>query len=142
MIFILMILTLTMSCAQDNDNVGSPYEVYQEFWTWVDQNYIYFDLKEVDWNEVKSKNESLINENTTEDELFQIMESSLLELKDGHTRLQRNGEKAKNYSFKEGYEVHFDLDVVKQNYVTDSLGAEGFLYWAMLEDNIGYNRYA
>jgi len=138
MIYIFITLAFTISCSQNIDNDNSPSEIYEEFWTWVDQNYIYFDLKEVDWEEVKIKNAALINENTTEDDLFQIMESSLLELRDGHNRLQRKGQSARNHNFKEGYEIHFDLDVIKQEYVVDSLGADGYLYWAMLEDEVGY----
>ncbi len=127
-----------LSCSQLDLERNNQSQLFDEFWTWVDHNYIYFEEKEVDWLEVKNQYESLISENTTDDELFEIFGNALRTLKDTHNRLQRPEGRSAGYDFRDGYEIHFELDLVKRNYVVDSLGADGNLYWAMLNDNVGY----
>lgn len=136
------------SCTQSNLNGNSQQEVFDEFWTWVDENYIYFKEKEVDWDAIKIQYSELINDDITEDELFNLMGDALRTLRDAHNRLERVEGRTPIFNFKDGYNIHFDVDIVKSNYVVDSLGASGFLYWAMLENNVGYvhlsdfNRYS
>lgn len=137
LLVILVIQSLT-SCTQPNLDGNTQQEIFNEFWTWVDQNYIYFEEKEVDWNEVKNQYSTLISDDTSEDELFILMGDALRTLKDTHNRLERAEGRTATFNFRDGYEIHFDVNVIKSNYVTDSIGSSGNLYWAMLEGDVGY----
>ena len=122
----------------DDNAMGDPMSTYEEFWTYVDEHYIFFDLKDIDWEEQKIIAMSQITEQTTEEELFEICNQSLLALRDTHCRLTGPGLKHTPYDFTEGYEVHFSIDNVDDNYIIDSLAQDGALYYGWLPDNIGY----
>jgi len=115
-----------------------PKKLFLEFWEFVDKNYIYFEAKKIDWNKIYLHYSSKIDSSTSEDELFDFMDAAILELKDGHSIIVKDKKIGSQYNIKDGYEIHFDAQLVKNNYVKDSLGQSGNLYWALLEDNIGY----
>lgn len=112
--------------------------LFDEFWTFVDKNYIYFDAKKIDWDVVYQKYSPQLNAQTTEDELFAIMDSAVVELKDAHSLLVKPKKVGTQYNFKHGYDIHFEPTLIKNRYIKDSLGQAGNLYWAMLDNNIGY----
>ncbi len=128
----------TSACSnQDFDDKSQP-DIFEEFWSYVDQHYIYFEIKEVDWTSIKEKYSAQINDDSSDDSLFGVMEAALLELKDGHNRLERSGQLAEKYDYKDGYEIHFDGNVIKDNYMKEAVGVTEYLYWGMVEDNVGY----
>jgi len=130
-----LVFTL-FSCGKAQEN--NAQEIYDEFWTYVDQNYIYFDQKGVDWNEIYDKYSGSINESTTEEELFNLMDASLLELKDAHNIIYSENKRSQQFDFRKGFDIYFSENVVKTNYVKDSIGQLGNLYLAKLNDTIGY----
>lgn len=137
----LSILSISLSLASCTNaplETSDPITVFEEFWTFVDENYIYFDLKEVDWDEVYTQYAGLVTEATSDEELFVIMEEALLELKDNHNRLQNSVRLATSYNVKEGYSVYQSIDLIKEKYIVDSLGTSGNLFWAMLDNEVGY----
>jgi len=122
----------------DSTAMGDPVSTYEEFWTYVDEHYIFFDLKDIEWDEQKMIAMSQITEQTTEEELFEICNQSLLALRDTHCRLTGPGLKHTPYDFTDGYEVHFSIEEVNNYYIIDSLAQDGALYYGWLPDNIGY----
>ena len=120
---------LYTGCAQKT-NTGIQ-ELYKEFWTHVDENYIYFKQKGVNWDAQKVQWLTYLAEQDSQDDLFYAMEQSLLALKDGHNLLRAPSKRAKTYNFRTGYDVHFDLDVVKNNYLQDSV---------TIHDGINYSK--
>lgn len=135
-IITLFVLSIFPSFAQST--TGNAKVLFDEFWTFVDKNYIYFDAKKVDWDAVYQKYSPSINAQTTEDELFAIMDAAVVELKDAHSLLVKPKKVGTQYDFRSGYDIHFDPNLIKSKYIKDSLGQEGNLYWAMLDGNIGY----
>jgi len=111
--------------------------IFDEMWKHVDENYIYFDLKQVDWQEQYSKYGALINDNMSEGVLFQVCLDMLNELKDGHNRLQSRTLNQR-YAFEEDYEIIFDLQVVQNNYLNGVFLKEGNFTYGILDGNIGY----
>lgn len=130
-----------MSCSDELifiDNKESSIQVFEEFWTYVDEHYIYFDVKGVDWSEVKKDYIRQIRDGMTEEELYDLCNAALGELKDSHNRLETPDIYKKSYDIREGYDIHFSLDVVKENYLTDTLKREGYVFSTILKDDIGY----
>jgi len=133
----LLILSYSFpSFAQSTTN--DPKVLFDEFWTFVDKNYIYFDAKKIDWNAVYRKYRPQINAQTTEDELFAIMDAAVVELQDAHSLLVKPKKVGTQYDFRSGYNIHFDPNLIKSKYVKDSLGQEGNLYWALMAGHVGY----
>ncbi len=138
--FSVFTVVFASSCSQDNYpyNDYGPVELYDEFWHHVNDNYIYFPQKNVDWDSVHVVNSSLIDDNSTEEELFSAMEQSLLSLKDGHNFLNAPDRMARSYNFTEGYEVHFDLDLVKNSYLQDYTVERDYFTYGLVDDKTLY----
>ena len=136
----LYILTL---CSCSSSIMGpttenDPYEIYDEFWTYVDENYIFFDLKDIDWDLQREIAMSKISPDITEESLFEVIDASLLALEDNHSRMVGLGRVHTPYNFTAGYDIHFSLDVVEQYYSDGALDESGSLSYGILDSGIGY----
>ena len=72
-------------CAQPVEN--TPRATFDVFWTTFWEHYPYFEMKGVDWNEVRESIGPTISETTTDDELFGILAEAIAPLKDAHTSI-------------------------------------------------------
>ncbi len=129
-----------MSCTDDLMMMNmdhSPTEIFEEFWTYVDQKYIFFDQKGVDWDEVYNTYRRQVTEDMSEDELYNLCHRALLELKDGHNRIQTPEKYIRGYDFKEGYDIHFSIDLLQTKYAKGTFEKSGNLYYTIIDD-IGY----
>lgn len=115
-----------------------PQFIFNEFWTFVDQNYIFFKHKNIDWDSIYLVYSSQLNSNMSEEELFSVCESALLELKDNHNRIKSNFRSGLSYNVQEGFEIHFSLDLVKEKYLLSSFETSGSLTYGILENEISY----
>lgn len=70
--------------------VNSPINNFEKLWRIFDKRYANFDLKKINWNEVYVKYRPLINEKTTNEELFKTACLMLQELNDGHVTIEPN----------------------------------------------------
>lgn len=120
---------------------NTPQAIFEEMWRQVDENYIYFDLKQVDWDLQYDKYASMIRPNMSENALFQVCGDMLQELRDGHNVL-KNKQFRSAYNFREGFEVNFDLNTIKKNYLNNTFETTGFFTYGILANNIGYVHYA
>ena len=64
-----------------------PLENFDYLWNEVDKKYSYFELKNINWNQVKATYRPMLTENSSEEELFSVLASMLNELRDDHTNL-------------------------------------------------------
>ena len=120
---------------------NTPQAVFDEMWRQVDENYIYFDLKQVDWDAQYDKYAPLITADMTEAALFKVCGDMLQELRDGHNVL-KNPTSTSVYNVKEGFEINFDLATIKKNYLDNDFSENGFYTFGILENNIGYVHFA
>jgi len=130
-----------MSCSHDlmqMDNDAGAIDIFDEFWTYVDEHYIYFDLKEVDWDDVYKRSRAELYDGMSADEVFVLCNKALLELKDTHCRLESSERKGVNYDFTQAYDIHFSLKKVNEVYANRSLEQSGFIFHAILPNDIGY----
>ena len=90
LLLIISVLLLT-SCekALFKEDIGSsnPLDNFDYLWNEVDKKYSYFELKNINWEEIKETYRPMLNENSSEVELFSVLASMLNELKDDHTNL-------------------------------------------------------
>ena len=112
--------------------------IFNEFWSFVDERYIFFEQKEVDWDQVRQQYASLVTEDLTDAELFDICNQALLELKDNHCRIAAADQSGTSYNIATGYEVHFSSEVIREQYLSDPLQSSGIIQYAKMDNNIGY----
>jgi uncharacterized protein YktA (UPF0223 family) len=78
--------------SQNNKKLSQPEKDFETFWTTFNDNYAFFKLKEVNWEESYKKYRPLINSKTKEKELITVFEQMVSPLKDGHITISK-GEK-------------------------------------------------
>jgi len=112
--------------------------VYDEFWHHVNENYIYFREKNVDWSEVYEMYGSTLDDLSSEEDLFRAMEGSILELRDTHNRLATTVGNAKVHNYKEGYDIHHSIEVIKTNYIDGSLEQSNIFSHGLIDKETVY----
>ncbi len=131
---------LLCGCAHDDewqqDQVGN----FEALWSIMDQNYCFFDYKDVDWNEVHDRYRRLVSNKMTNRELFDLCGEMLKELKDGHTNLIASHDVSR-YWIWEHYPVNYDERIIDQHYLNFDYKTACGIKYQILPDNFGYMYY-
>ena len=121
----------------------NPKENFEYLWKQCDTKYSYFDLKGVDWNRIHTEYAAKISEGMSNEELFNVLGSMLVELKDDHTNLISNFNISRfgtNYLGQD----NFDWRIITENYIPKDYYMTGpFHHDFLLNTNkeIGYVRF-
>lgn len=145
-LFFLLVVTVTFtSCEKlffENDQASTDPQInFDYLWKTCNEKYAYFDLKQVNWDSVKTIYESRIYEGMPDDSLFQVMAAMLAELKDGHTRLISFFNQSQFSAPYQGQD-NFDWRIIEDHYLFHEFYTSGpFLHKAIDGGNIGYIRF-
>lgn len=128
---------LLSSCIKEE--VNNPINNFEIFWKEFDQKYAQFKVKNIDWNDIYNSYRPLIDEQTTDTELFDIFSEMLKTLNDNHATLFGNGRVFTSGNHHENPMIDFNLDTTITNYVNTprTIGKDKISY-GWLEKNIGY----
>ena len=117
-----------------------PHENFEYLWNECNEKYTYFDLKEVDWNQVKAAYSGKIYPGMSEDSLFKVLGGMLRELKDDHANLVSNFNTS-FYGVEYQAQDNFDWRIIVDNYITPQFYLSGpFAHNFIADDQIGYIR--
>ena len=78
---------LFTGCEKSDEYVASPQENFEALWKILDENYCFFEYKDINWNEVHDRYKTQISDTMNQYVLFDVLGDMLNELKDGHTNL-------------------------------------------------------
>lgn len=144
--YTLGIVALITLCACENlffesDQASTdPQENFDALWKACDEKYSYFDVKNIDWDEVKHQQQTKLYDGMSEDSLFNVLAEMLTILRDDHTNLISNF----NVSF---YGVsnlgpdNFDWRIIEDNYLSDNHYITGpFIHDFIANNEIAYVR--
>ncbi len=109
---------------------------FEVFWKIFQQQYPFFDVRNVDWQAQYDKNRPMIKTDMSDDDLFNVMAGMLLPLNEANACLFST-----TREYCAGMQpVLPDLSYINKNVKkTDSSGyGFGFLWYAKLTDSIGY----
>lgn len=126
------------------DDIASkdPYINFDYLWNEVDKKYAYFQLKQVNWDSIKTVYRSKLYYGITEDTLFTLLGNMLNELRDDHTNLLSPFSTSRYNVFIQG-EDNFEYKIIQKYYIKDSeYTIGGFKHGFINGFNIGYVRYA
>lgn len=121
---------------------ATPQTVFNEVWSQIDEGYVYFDYKSIDWKGVRSKYESFIYNDMSDDSLFQIIGRMLYELKDGHVNLNAGFNRSRNWDWYQDYPANYNASFVEQAYLGKDFDISGPFIHKILQNNVGYIHYA
>lgn len=138
-----IVLMLISSCEymfMQKQPEKSPNAIFEQVWTFADQNYSFFEYKGINWDSIKTVYQSKINENMTEEALFDTLANMLYLLRDGHVNLYSDFNFSRNWQWYLDYPPNFNYDILERNYFK---GNEQFLSSFTMCDfgDVGYIYY-
>ncbi|PKV50699.1 tricorn protease-like protein [Aquimarina sp. MAR_2010_214] len=119
----------------------NPKDNFEYLWNECNEKYSYFDLKNIDWDVVKSKYSAKIYNGMTEDSLFKVLGGMLTELRDDHTNLISNFNVS---TFRVDYlgQDNFDWRIIEDRYLNRDYYITGPFRHNFLDNKeIGYVRF-
>ena len=147
--FVLIVLAFAFtSCERafmEKDEPSNPVNVFDYLWNQVDQQYAFFDVKNIDWDSVREVYRPMVNDNMSNDSLFRVCAAMLNTLQDGHTNLIAGFDVSRNDSvyYKMYAEKNIDENVVLLNYLTVNHHTTGsFMHNAIRNSAVAYIRYS
>lgn len=104
----LIIVMFSVGCKWQEPLVkeSSPKETFDALWKILDERYCFFDLKLTygqSWRDIYYKYLSYIDDSMSEDELFDVLNNMIKELKDGHTNIITPFDYGHNWSWQYFY---------------------------------------
>lgn len=140
-IFLIVFLFFIVSGCEDNMSFNNDTRGnFDALWTILDENYCFFDYKNIDWDAAYKKYSSRVKSDMGNDALFKLMAEMLAELKDGHVNLVASHDMSRYWNWTEDFPVNFDPTILKK-YLGKEYSIAGGLNYNILEDNIGYIYY-
>ena len=127
------------------DEPDNPVNVFDYLWNKVDQQYAFFDVKDVDWDAVYEEYRPKVYDDMTDDSLFRVCAAILNTLQDGHTNLIAPFDVSlpDSLSYQMATESQFDGELVLLNYLTLNGHTTGsFRHNAIRNGEVAYIRYS
>lgn len=113
---------------------------FDYLWERCNESYSFFEYKNIDWQNIKTKYQSKIHDDMSQDSLFRVLASMLLELRDGHANLYSNLN-VSFYPFSKKGPDNFEWRVITDNYLSDNYYITGpFRHDFVANNEIGYIR--
>jgi hypothetical protein len=124
----------------DPDPSNNPVENFDLLWKSVDEKYSFFEFKDIDWNEVRSRYRPQVSMDMSDKELFYLMADMLYELRDGHVNLTSYFDRSRNWDWYLDYPPNFNPIILERNYLgrdfqivgpfeTKVIGNVGYIYY-------------
>ncbi|MDH8701517.1 hypothetical protein M2138_000863 [Dysgonomonadaceae bacterium PH5-43] len=140
-ILVATLCILCNSCLDIEEFKNTPEDNFRALWKVIDENYCFFEYKDIDWDQVYVDYSKQIKPDMSKDSLFYLMDEMLQELKDGHVNIVSAFDLGRYWKWFEDYEDNYYQEIIDKYLGTDYQIAGGFRY-KMLNDSIGYIRYA
>jgi hypothetical protein len=119
-----------------------PTVCFNELWQAINDRYTFFDYKQVNWDSIKAVYQSQVNDDMTEQQLFDVLAKVIGSLRDGHTSLYAPIDTFR-YLFYSGYPMNYDSNFVLTKYlIPNNFKTSESIKYCILNSNIAYMHYA
>ena len=123
------------------DERNTPTNCFNLLWQTVDTHYAFFDLKKIDWQDIKKQYAPRINDKISQDSLYKVLEAMLNELNDGHVNLTTSTQRSHNWRWKQDFPDNYSPNFVAKKYLGTDFQITGPFLHQWLSDSIGYIHY-
>ena len=136
-----------LPCLQEDENPQDARRNFQVFWETFDTHYISFDRKNIDWDSVYQRYASRIDEETSDLELFGMLQGIIDNLDDGHVKLSAPDSIVEAYKSKATSEPRkytildeFELNRRIAEIYVDSLRTynSGIVNYGLIREDVAY----
>lgn len=115
-------------------------EMFNTMWQDIDDNYVFFDQKSLEWDKVKADYSSQISVNMTDEAFFSVLSGVLSTLEDGHASLFAGFNNWNYYDLFLKHPSNFNLSFIQRNYLSQINEIGPFIY-DKINPDIGYIYY-
>jgi hypothetical protein len=144
---LLSIITSVFLCASCSrilvkpNKDASPKACFNQVWQTMNDKFVLFDYKNVNWDSVKTVFEPQVSDNMTDKQLFDLLAKVIGSVRDGHSSLYAPLDTFR-YLFYEGYPKNFDSAFVDAKYCkANNFKESETIKYGILNSNIGYMYY-
>ncbi len=130
------------ACHDIEEYADNPRGNFEALWRILDEHYCFFEEKGIDWDEVYARYSPMISDKMTSEELFIVCADMLAELRDGHTNLSSSFDTSYYKKWWSDYPQNYNERLVEQFYFNFNERRAAGLSYGILQENIGYIRYA
>jgi hypothetical protein len=120
---------------------NNPHVNFNYLWDEVDKKYSYFDLKGVDWDEVRRVYGAMIREDMSEEALFDVLAAMLNELRDDHVNLIAPFN-ISVYNVSLQHPPNFFARTIQEHYLINPRYTGAFVHGFIADGDVGYIRYS
>ena len=110
-------------------------------WEDVQNRYSFFELKDIDWKEIRRTYRPLVKEGMTQQELFDLMADMLYELQDGHVNLTSDFDRSRNWDWYLGHPPNYNGAIGERSYLGSNFRMTGPLRNQVI-DSVLYIHYS
>jgi carboxyl-terminal processing protease len=146
-ILISIIVTLFSACKKlvlGDEPQNNPTVIFESIWTDFDEHYSLFEVRNINWDSLKTVYKSQINNNTNSTQLWNILTNMLENLDDSHTVLFSENDTyhyISGYAINEQSKLEYSKTLITSKYLdnrTELTTEENFSYGKIKNKDIGY----
>lgn len=118
--WVLVLLLSNSSCEKallSPDPDPTPSAIFDYLWNDLHERYAFFELKQIDWEEVREIYRPQIEEDMDLYALFEVLANLLFELEDGHVNLTGLHDRSRNWEWFQNFPANYDDQLVEQFYL-------------------------
>ena len=140
-IFLLFILLVFQSACHEIESYDrDPRGNFEALCDILDTHYCFFREKNIDWDMIRARYATMISNDMTSQELFQVCSDMLDELQDGHTNLSTPFATSYYRGWWSDYPQNYDARIIEQYYFNFNYTSIGAFYYGILPQNVAYIR--
>ncbi len=133
---------ILMGCSNKVDFENNPQGNFSALWTILDENYCFFEYKNIDWDSVYRAYKPRVKNDMSSDAFFDEMADMLSTLKDGHVNLIAPHDIGRYWNWSEDFPANYNATIIKDNYLGKKYSIVGGIRYKILPaDSVGYIRY-
>lgn len=119
---------------------NDPFVNFDYLWEELDRKYSYFDLKQIDWDQVRQTYRAQLSNDMSEEELFAVLAAMMNELRDDHSNLIAPFNLSR-YNLPLQHEPNFNFRTIEEFYLPEGRYTGGFFHDFIADGEVAYVRY-
>lgn len=143
-LLIVLLIPLLSACEkfifQEEKQSTDPFENFDHLWTKCDKKYSFFEYKNIDWDQIRTRYRAKLYQGMSRDSLFKVMGGMLTELRDDHANLVSDFN-VSYYGVENTGPDNFDWRIIEDHYLPNNYYTSGpFRHAFIAGDSIAYVR--
>ncbi len=132
-------IVLLISCTPLVDDNESDLYAFKAFWNVMDENYVYFELKELDWDEIYDEYLPRFEQSQSHQQTVELFQEIITTINDGHVYLTYRDEGVISYVGDTTYlNLHYELMQLRYGFIEINYVEK--VTFAQLPNDIAYIR--